>query len=390
MRKQIIMTLLVASLLSACGGFNPFIPTPIPTSTVTLAPPTIPPTLTATFTPTATPTSTPTQTPIPSPTVEVPPLDTAIPVPPGVVELQEGFFSSEGIDSLYFVHETVSMEELRQFYLTELTNRGWIWVYTDSGISQLANPGMQLLILEFKKDGQKLGILAYGPEEGGALGFAAIGYSGYYQFITLLAGMGDNASISNPSIEDIQADTMQFSSPFLSFKHPSHWIAQDQLMQLFYGDDNNMYMLEDPATCNVDFEPCLVSFTNWMYNHFDVPVSIRLWSDLAGLSLEEADAQRWQQLNAPSKPYRFPEDVAVPGSLTSLETRSFTLVDGTPAIQRIYQWKLSGFSGTMIGTYTLFLSQGVYVEFHTDYRSDEWDFMKPLIEQVNASMFAQP
>ena len=131
MRKQIMTTLLAASFISACGGFNPFIPTPSPTSTATLAPPTILPTTTATFTPTATPTLTPTQTPIPSPTVEVPPLDTAIPVPPGVFDLREGFFSSEGIDSLLFMHQTIFLDDLRDFYITELTNRGWTWVYTE-------------------------------------------------------------------------------------------------------------------------------------------------------------------------------------------------------------------------------------------------------------------
>lgn len=389
MRKQIMTTLLAAGFITACGGFNPFIPTPAPTSTATLAPPTILPTLTATYTPTATPTSTPTQTLIPSPTLEVPPLDTAIPVPPGVFELREGFFSSEGVDSLLFMHQTIFLDDLRDFYITELTNRDWTWVYTEEGSSNIPATGARLLILEFKKDGQKLDILAYGPEEGGAFVSAAVGFSGYFQFGALVISSVDS-TISSPSPEEIQPASMQFSSPFLSFNHPSHWVAQDRLMQRFYGDDNSTYMLEGETTCSVEFDPCLVAFANLSNSHFDVPVSIRLWSDFAGLTLEEVDALRWQQLNSPSNPYRFPEDVAVPGSLTSLETRNFMLVDGTPALQRIYQWKQLKFSGIMIGTYTLFSTPGGYIEFHTDYRSDEWDFMKPLIEQVNASMSAQP
>ena len=250
----------------------------------------------------------------------------------------------------------------------------------------------RLLILEFKKDGDKLGILAYGPEEGGAMTFAAVGYSGYFQFVSLLAGMGDSASVSTPSKEDIQPTSMQFSSPFLKFQHPSSWIAQDQLLQTFNGDENSIYLLEAPSPpCNAEFEPCFVTFSDWSGSQYDLPVSIRFQSDLSGLSLEQADALRWQQLNSPSNPYVFPEDLAATGSLQTLETSNFTLANGAPAIQRVFQWKQVKLDQTIIvGSYILFLSQGGYVEFHTDYTSAEWELMKPLIEQVITSMESTP
>lgn len=395
MGKQIRYSalILLAAILSSCKNAIQ-VPTSAPAEAfstpqgIDTLTPFIPMTITMTPLPTATPTNTPTQTPIPSPSVTIPPLDTSIPIPPGVFDLREGFFSSEGIDSLFFMHQTILLDDLRQFYMTELASSGWEWVYTEEGSSNIPETGARLLILEFKKDGQKLGILAYGSEEGGAFVSAAVGYSGYFQFIILVLSSVDG-TVSSPSLEEIQPDSMQFSSPFLSFKHPSHWVAQDRLMQLFYGDDGT-YMLEEETTCTVEFDPCLVAFVDLSNSHFDVPVSIRIHPDLAGLSLEEADALRWQQLNSPSIPYRFPEDVAEAGTLKSLETRTFTLTDGRPAIQRIYQWKQLKFSGTMFGTYTLFSSPNGYIEFHTDYRSDQWDFMKPLIEGVNASMSASP
>ena len=379
--------------LSSCG-VSP-IP-PIPTSTVALVtrePPFLP-TLTQTPPPTIPiqtilePTETSTLEPTETPTL----LNTVIPIPPDITEVSEGFLSYTGADSIFFTtSETVQIEDLRLFYMTELVNAGWTWVYTDIGISQVPESETNLLILEFKKDGDKLGILAYGPEEGGAITFAAVGYSGYYQFIYLLGGMGDSASVSTPSREDIQPTSMQFSSPFLKFQHPSSWIAQDQLMQTFNADDNSIYILEAPSSCNADFEPCFVAFSDWSGSQYNPPVSIRLQSDLTGLSLEQADALRWQQLNSPSNPYVFPEDLAATGSLQTLETRIFTLANGAPAIQRIFQWKQLKLDQTIIiGSYILFLSQGGYVEFHTDYTSAEWELMKPLIEQAVTSMESTP
>ena len=163
-------------------------------------------------------------------------------------------------------------------------------------------------------------------------------------------------------------------------------------MQTFDGDDNSIYLLEPPSQpCNADFEPCFVVFSDWSGSQYNPSVSIRLQSELSGLSLEQADALRWQQLNSPSNPYVFPEDLAATGSLQTLETRIFTLANGAPAIQRIFQWKQLKLDQTiMIGSYILFLSQGGYVEFHTDYTSAEWELMKPLIEQVVTSMESPP
>lgn len=394
MGKQVRYILLLCSLLLFSCGLNPIIPAASPPTVALVTPQALDsfilPTVTPTHTPTATATSIPTQTIVPESTETLPALDTVIPIPPHLMELNQGVLSYLGADSIYFISETIQMEELHLFYMTELIKAGWTWVYTDMGDSQVPASQSRLLILEFKKDGDKLGILAYGPIEGGAITFAAVGYSGYFQFISLLAGMGDNASVSRPSEEDIQPASMQFSSPFMKFQHPSSWVAQDQLMQTFNGDDNTIYILEETQTCNADLKPCLVTFSDWTGSQYDVPVSIRIHSDLAGLSLEEADALRWQQLNAPSNPYVFPEDLAEAGTLQVIETRAFTLANGVPAIQRIFQWKQLKLDQIMIGSYVLFLSQGGVVEFHTDYTSAEWELMKPLIEQVIASMEAIP
>lgn len=394
MEKQTRFIMFFVLFLSACG-VSPILP--IPTSTVALVTQESPflPTMTQTPPPTLpiqTVTLEPTETSNPKPTETPTLLNTVIPIPPDITEVREGFLSyNTDTDSIFFLSETVQIEDLRLFYMTELINAGWTWVYTDIGISQVPSSQTSLLILEFKKDGDKLGILAYGPEEGGAMAFAAIGYSGYFQFLYLLAGMGDSASVSRPSKEDIQSTSMQFSSPFLKFQHPSSWIAQDQLMQTFNVDDNGIYILEAPPSCNADFEPCFVTFSDWSGGQYNPPVSIRIQSDLSGLSLEQADALRWQQLNSPSNPYIFPEDLAATGSLQTLETRTYTLANGAPAIQRTFQWKQLKLDQTIIiGSYILFLSQGEYVEFHTDYTSAEWEFMKPLIEQVITSMESTP
>jgi len=91
----------------------------------------------------------------------------------------------------------------------------------------------------------------------------------------------------------------------------------------------------------------------------------------------------WQHLNDEIK--------RVQELIQTLETRNFTLANGVPAIQRIFQWKQLKLDQTiMIGSYILFLSQGGYVEFHTDYTSAEWELMKPLIEQVVTSMESTP
>jgi len=192
MEKQTRFIMFFALFLSSCG-VSPI--SPIPTSTVALVtrePPFLP-TLTQTPPPTIPiqtilePTETSTLEPTETPTL----LNTVIPIPPDITEVSEGFLSYTGADSIFFTtSETVQIEDLRLFYMTELVNAGWTWVYTDIGISQVPESETNLLILEFKKDGDKLGILAYGPEEGGAITFAAVGYSGYYQFIYLLGGMG--------------------------------------------------------------------------------------------------------------------------------------------------------------------------------------------------------
>ncbi len=388
MNKKAIIFLLGIWLVSCVPAFP--IPTPVLVTPQELVPPFLP-TMTPTFTPVGTAFISPTNTATIEPTETPVPLDTTIPIPPGLDGVQEGFLSYTGVDSIFFMNETAQVEDLQAFYMTELVNDGWEWVYTDVGISHIPAPQTHLLILEFRKEGNKLGVLVYGSEEGGLLGFAAIGYSGYYQFFTLLAGAGDSASISNPSKEDVQPASMQFSSPYITFQHPSSWLAQDQLMMTFTADDNTVYLLQETSgPCNAMFDPCFVVFSDWSGSHYEVPVSIRIHADMNGLSLEQADALRWQQLNAPSNPYVFPEDVAEAGTLQTTETRTFTLADGTPAIQRTFQWKQLKLDQVIMGSYVLFLSEGGYVEFHTDYTAAEWETMKPLIEQVVAGMKSKP
>lgn len=387
MKKKTLIFLVGIWLASCVPTLS--IPTPVLVTPQNLVPPFLP-TITPTFTPVSTDIVLPTNTAI-EPTETPIPLDTTIPIPSGLDEVQEGFLSYTGVDSIFFISKTAQVEDLQAFYMTELVNDGWGWVYTDVGISQIPAPQTHLLILEFRKEGNKLGILAYGSEEGGLIGLAAIGYSGYYQFFTLLAGAGDSASISNPSKDDMQSASMQFSSPFLTFQHPSNWLAQDQLMETFTADDNTIYLLQGTSPpCNTEFDPCFVAFSNWGGSHYEVPVSIRIHIDMNDLTLEQADALRWEQLNSPSNPYVFPEDVAETGSLQTTETRAFTLADGTPAVQRIFQWKQLKLDQIIMGSYVLFPSEGGYVEFHTDYTAVEWETMRPLIEQVITGMKSKP
>ena len=402
MGKRILVSLFITSLLLAACGSTPPTPTAEPTIELVtpqmLVAPTQPPLPTLTMMPLATSTIfvEPTNTAAPATPIEIhmtSVVDADVPVFPGATEVYYDYIPSptgEPGDSVYYQVDA-ELDDIQAFYMEQLVNAGWSWVYTESGYSLMSTAEAPALVMEFRKGAEKLGLAASGFGAGTTIVFAAIGLSGYYQFTGFISGIAGGLDLSGPSRDESRAEAMRFSSLHVEFRHPSNWLARDGFLQIFESD-KNVYFVSDSKTCTDAMEPCFVNFGDLTGAHFDIPISLRIHPSMAGLTLEQADALRWEKLNAivPNKRFYFPEDLTQQGSLEIIEVRSIQLADGTPALQRIYQWNQLDVADPLISTYTLFLSGDMLMEFHTDFTTNEWDSMKSIIEQVIASMEPVP
>jgi hypothetical protein len=252
--------------------------------------------------------------------------------------------------------------------------------------------------MEFRKDNIRLGVGAIGF---GFFGedvpvFAGTGYSGATLVLYYIAGIAGGLDLSGADEEDMKQDAMLFSSEFVEFKHPSNWHPSESLMQTIPAG-RDIIFISDAGSCKVTQQPCFVNFTDLLGSQFDIPISIRIHPEISDLTLEQADAIRWNELNniIPNQKYDFPENLMKPGSLESIEVRTIALGDGTPALQRIYRWEAEGIEeaaipGTFISTYTLYKSAGLLIEFHTDFTSDEWETEKSTIDHIISGMVTAP
>lgn len=400
MYKKLLAVFFTATLFTgSCSSTPPATVTPTPTS----QPPTE-----AVSTPLGfaipTPTPLPTLTAVPIVTKEIvvesistgvfaTPVGSRAPVYPGAQKVFYDYFSptpGEAGNSVYY-QSTAPLDDIQAFYMQELVNAGWEWVYTEAGTSLVTTAPTPTLIMEFRKGEEKLGLAAaeFGTE--GFLVFAAVGFSGYQQITGYIGGIAGGLDLMGPTKDDAQADMMQFSSTLLEFRHPSNWLANDALMQIFDAD-GDVYLLPDTGNCGLHMEICFVNFANLTGSHFDIPVSIRAHPEMSGLTLEEANTSRWEELNSNihAKRYAIPEDLSLPGTLETIEIRNITLGDGTPAIQRIYQWKHENETNPITSTYTLFLSGDMLLEFHTDYSNAEWEKEQSNLDHVIATMKIVP
>lgn len=321
------------------------------------------------------------------------PLGSKVPVPPEAHDVYYGYFPSttgETGNSVYY-QITGEPNNIQTFYMEELVNAGWTWVYTEAGESLVITAPAPVLIMEFRKGEEKIGIAASGFGPDTSIVFAAVDQSGFSQMTGFIGGIAGGLDLMGPDKDEVRVDVMKFSSILLEFKHPSNWLATDSFMQIFESDGNIIF-ISDTKDCGIHMEICFVNFADLTGSHFDIPVSIRTHPEMSELTLEEANELRWEKLKSSNnaKRYAIPEDLTLPGSLENIEVRNITLGDGTPAIQRIYKWKHENVENPIISTYTLFMSRDLLVEFHTDFTSQEWENQQSTIDQIIKSMQIVP
>jgi hypothetical protein len=393
-RKVFVIFIIVILAAGACVS-TPSAPAVVPTlqPTATSSVPTLPPTFTATVT--AQPVNLITSTPIPTQTVVViTPLAPEIPVAPGARQLTRNYadFLTGQTGNTLYLSDSTDVDEIEIFYMDELVNLGWKWVYTETGESLVTTIPAPALIMEFKKEEHKLGIAAIRFDDG-LIVLAGMDISGTQLASGYIGGIAGGFDLISPSESAIRPGAMHFSSTLLEFSHPSDWLATDQLISIFETDKAVNYY-PNKNRCSVNMDICFVTFSVLRGFHFDHPISIRAHPDLANMTLEEASKLRWDDLkanaSAQERRYRYPEDLARADSLESIEVRAITLGDGTPAIQRIYRWKQDDVDEFIIGTYTLFISRGTLMEFHTDFTSDGWNEVRGIVNQVVAGMKINP
>lgn len=392
------ITLLFIALLAACVNMATNSPerseTPTPfslPSTWTPAPVSNPfPTETATTDAVNLISVEPTHTIFPTPSAQY-----EIPIFPGVEtverDISEYMTGKRGYSVYYVAPATIS--EIESFYRDELTREGWTWVYTDSGESLTPTLLSPTVIMEFHKDGHKLGIVIQGFAVAGAevIVLAGVDISGGELTMAFIGAVSGGLDWMGPSEVDTRPDAMHFTSNRVEFSHPFNWLVTDQLMEIYHTDEAVNYRPQADS-CRTTLENCFVNF--WTGSHFDIPVSIRAHPEWADLPLEEASTLRWEQLQsiaaARNKGYYFPEELAVEGSLESIDVHTFTLKDGTPAVQHMYRWKQTDVAEPIISTYTLFRSGVVLLEFHTDFLSQEWEEVRATFDQVISSIKIVP
>ena len=318
-----------------------------------------------------------------------------IPIFPGAQDVSRDFMESMVGETRTSVVYSVAADasEVENFYKDKLAADGWIWVYTDSGESLTATLLSPSMMMEFQRDGHKLGIAVHGFGGFGANGIVLAGtdISSGELTMNFVGAVSGGLDWMGPSEIDTRADAMHFTSTLVEFSHSFYWLPTDQLLEIYESDKAVNYR-PHTNSCKINMEICFVNF--WVGHHFDIPISIRVHPEMAGLTLEEADAQRWEELNliaaAQERKYYFPEELAVDGSLESMDVYTLTLADGTPAIQRMYRWKQEDVAEPIISTYTLFVSRDVLIEFRTDFIKEEWEEWQPTIKEVIAGIKAVP
>lgn len=316
--------------------------------------------------------------------------DSEIPVFPGARDVRRNYtdlLTEQTGNTLYSLGPT-DIGDIEKFYMEKLTNGGWEWVYTEAGESLITTVPAPALVIEFKKEEHKIGITAIGLG-GGLIVLAGRDISGTGLAVGFIGGIAGGFDLMGPSESDIQLGAMHFSSTRVEFSHPSDWFATDQLISIFETDTAINYY-PNRNRCSVHTDICFVTFSVLKGFHFDHPISIRVHPEMANLTLEEASEMRWNELKSNASAlvqrYWYPEDLAQADTLESIEIRVITLGDGTPAIQRVYRWKQDDVEEFIIGTFTLFRSGDMLMEFHTDFTSQAWNEISDIVNEVIASM----
>ena len=127
-------------------------------------------------------------------------------------------------------------------------------------------------------------------------------------------------------------------------------------------------------------------------------MSIRVYSVQPETTLENFDVLRWAELtNTVEDPLATPENIEWPEDLTdsdtleTIEIKSITLQDGTPALQRLYHWRQVKLSTPLVSSYTLFKrNDDAIIEFHTDFAEEEWATFGPAVQETILSIELSP
>lgn len=396
--KQQFIKFSILFCLGALGiACNPITPAPV----VTL------PTLTVVI-----PTSTitlPTPPPSPSQIITSTAGTAQIPKMPGAIldEVSTGW----GLALSQFLGQEIvsysapaSLEAIQDFYQAELTVHGWEWVYTDVGESLALSRPVPILAQEFKQGAKRLSVVAiegFGMSKNTPTTLVLSGTNVTSSelisfFVGLIAGGLD---LGPPNESNIQLQTMHFTSRLIQFDHPSNWFPTRLQMTDFETDTNGraINVLPEPRRCTNDDAICFVNFAFLTESLFDVPIMIRAYSGQTETNLETFDAQRWARLvtTAENPPTSFDnverlEDLIDKGSLETIEIKSITLQDGTPALQRLYRWRQVGLSTPLVSSYTLFKHKDTVIEFHTDFSEEEWASIGPEVQATALSIQLSP
>lgn len=264
-----------------------------------VATPTVAPT--STPFPTLTPFPTTTSSPTLSPTGEVVSL---IPVMPQAA-MPDAPSPPPMVQDLVGYEVPAMLEEIRDFYLENLTVQGWDWVYTEIGESLILGRPTNILVQEFRRGQIRLAIVAidghvFSISPPGAAVIAATNFTGE-QLMTLLTGgtLDIVYNMAGGAQEVVDPRAMQFASPLLQFNHPSDWFPTQPPPFNFRTDieEGTINIFEDPTRCATNEVICFINFTLLGSSGFSPsPVALRIYSDQADGSLESFDIERWATL----------------------------------------------------------------------------------------------
>jgi hypothetical protein len=295
----------------------------------------------------------------------------------------------------------VPLDAVADFYQKTLIGQGWQWVYSDVGKAWVGDGLTKVLAQEFRQDEHRLAVVAiddftfFNPEESpGALVMVAHDVSSGEIMFFLSSLMVAAASPIGPAEKDIEFSRRNFISELIKFDHPISWFPTRMQMMTFPTDigENNINILQ--KRCANDNEACFVNFT--LFNggtQYQTPISIRVYSVDDNVTPEDFDVRRWAELtNTAENPLAAPENIEWPEDLTdasSLETielKSVTLQDDTPALQRLYRWRQVKLSMPLVGSYTLFKRNDTIIEFHIDFTEEEWTTLGPGVQEAILSI----
>jgi hypothetical protein len=339
------------------------------------------------------PMSTLVPTPEPTPLPEVDPFSRLVLIPmlpdDMILEVLEAASDGQGSELVIYSSSQTGIG-IHDFYADILVGRGWSWVYTDEGISHAVIFPSHTLVSEYRLDDVWMSIVVvadtYGffntVDSAGSLVMVATNLTGgdvMMNVSNLISSMSGDTVMEEYAIEP---KGMRFTSNHLQFMHPSNWVATRSTLGFFTtdaGDSRRIHPLETSPGCPMIDETCFINFMLFDGSHYSPSITVRIYPNQNGTTLEEFDQLRWAELNGitstAAEEYGEvlrPEELALSGSLENIGILHFTLEDGSPALQRSYYWLQIEQADRLLSTNTLINGEESIIEIHTDFTSAEW------------------